>query len=323
MQSLGLDFCTECSRPMMDAGDELACPGCGAVKEKTVLEARRGPVSPRAVLGPQLGSFMGTSWTTRAERTAKGISGSNSSYRYMKTVSDFTGRDGGSESACIKLMVRVSENLHLPAFVEVQAASIARRIFTEGKATRRLNIAEVSAYSLVAACKLNGVMSVSIREIIEAYGSLGRKVTSSAMIRLSLESPVRTYANGPRDYITRVLGRLSLNERLSARLSRAGVIPTTYFNQLRQVAKLLLDSTDKVAMEGKRPCALAAAAVYSAEVLASGWEGRGRRVTQRDLARCGDTSEYTVREQCAGVFRPAVKSLARGERPTPLPEISR
>ncbi|MDG6988805.1 MAG: hypothetical protein JRN21_05700 [Nitrososphaerota archaeon] len=301
MQNVEADCCAHCSVPLSDTGDELVCPSCGEVREKTVVEVGLSP-RPSVFGRPHLGSYMGSKWATMKERSSVGVSGSQTGYLHMKAVSDFAGRDDGPEVECAKMIERVAEKLGIPRFVTLQAAAIARKVVANPPPRRRLNVAEVSAYSLVAASRVEGVLSASVREILRAHAMLGRRVTTSAIIQLSLESPVKTYARGPEDYVTRVVGRLSLNQGLSRRLRQEGVPQTAYFVDLRTLALELLRATDRVSMEGKRPCALAAAAVYSAEVCLSLLERRKRRVTQKELADCGDTSEYTIREQCASLF---------------------
>lgn len=59
MQSLETQSCPDCSVPLLDAGDELACPSCGVVKEKAATCTATGS-QPDQRYGPQpLGSFMG------------------------------------------------------------------------------------------------------------------------------------------------------------------------------------------------------------------------------------------------------------------------
>ncbi len=296
MQSLETQSCPDCSVPLLDAGDELACPSCGVVKEKAATCTATGS-QPDQRYGPQpLGSFMGTLWGTKVERATKGITGSSRNYGYLKTVSDFTGREKGQDTECAKMIERVSEKLALPKFISLQAAAIARKVLGSARTKRRMTVAEVSAYSLVAACRIDGVTSSNVGEILAAHAVLGRRVTTSSIIQLSLDSPVRTFAKGPEDYLTRVLGRLSMNPNLDSKLAKAGAGKAAYFNAVRSLALDLLSSSDRVAMAGRRPCALAAAAVYSAEVALSMAESRGRRVTQREMADCAGTSEYTIRE---------------------------
>ncbi len=313
MQTVETDCCADCSVPLSDTGEELVCPRCGAVRDKTVTEVGLSP-RPSVFGRPRLGSYMGSRWGTMKERSSSGISGSQSGYLHMKAISDFAGRDDGADVECAKMIERVAEKLGLPRFVTLQAAAIARKVVANPPRGRRLNVAEISAYSLVAASRVEGVLSASVREILRAHAMLGRKVTTSAIIQLSLESPVKTYARGPEDYVTRVVGRLSLNQGLSRRLEQEKVPRTAYFVDLLTLALELLRATDRVSMEGRRPCALAAAAVYSAEVCLSLLERRKRRVTQKELADCGDTSEYTVREQCASLFAPPLAKIGESAR---------
>ena len=267
-----------------------------------------------------LGSYMGSMRITREERSTRGLAGSNSKYEYLKVVSDFAGRDEGAAASCAKMLERVGEKLFLPKVVVLEAAYIARKVLAVEHPRRRITIAAVCAYSLIAACKVEGVTTVSVREVIDANAALGRRVTSSSIIQLTLESPIKTFARRPEDYLSRVLARLSMNRGLVSQLSAEGVPQTAFFNELRETAKEVLELVDDGARAGRRPCALAASAIYSAETVLSLCEPRRRRITQRDLAEGGDTAEYTIREQCARIFTHAVEVVvARRRRLLPPP----
>ena len=317
MQALDPDVqCPECSKRLLDAGDELVCPGCGIASEKQVIDPPPAPrPRPRDAVRTPLGSYMGPRLAGAGERTARGITGEQHGYRYLKTVSDFAGRGEGAAVDCAKLIERVGEKLGLPGPVLLQAASTATRVLAAvHKKSRRTAIAPVSAYSLISACRTSGVNAVSPREILATHAVLGKRVSYSSVVQFAIDSPVWTYAWGPGVFLSRVLGGLSVNRRLSDRLARDGVRMPTYLAALRECGRELIALAEPTEMSGKRPCALAAAAVYSAETVLSSSEGRNRRLTQRELALCGDTSEYTVRDQCAAIFLQAVRRLAARRR---------
>jgi len=256
-----------------------------------------------------LGSYMGSLEVTNKERYSKGITGSNSNYKYLKVVSDFAGRSEGPEGSCARLIERVGEKLMLPRIVLLEAASIARKVLSNQPPHHRVSVASVSAYSLIAACKVSGATSTSVREVIGAHAAMGRKVTSSSIIQLMLSSPVRTYARAPEEYLGKVLAQLSMNPHLEERASAARVHLAEYLQRLRDTAIEVLGMLGEEARAGRRPGALAASAVYSAETVLSRCQGRRRWVTQRELAECGETAEYTIREQCAGLFLGAVEAV--------------
>jgi transcription initiation factor TFIIIB Brf1 subunit/transcription initiation factor TFIIB len=297
------------------------CPGCGIAMEKQVVELPMvSDPRPQDAIRLPLGSYMGSRDATSEERSSRGITGVDTTYVYLKTVSDFAGRDEGSDVACARLIERVGEKLCIPRVVLLGAASTASKVLSTTNSSRRITVAAVSAYSLISACRVAGIASVSVRDIIDAHLALGKKLSLSSIIQLTLESPVRTYALGPEAYLSRVIARLSANRRLPDRLSREGVHLAGYLRQLRESGKEVLELAEGTEMLGKRPCALAASAIYSAEVVLSTCEGRSRRITQREAAECGDTSEYTVRDQCAEIFTPAVEKLvARRRRTLPPP----
>ena len=311
-------YCPECSRRFLDDGEELVCPGCGMATEKQVVEAPpAGVPRPQDSVKRQLGSYMGSVFSPREERSARGITGSERDYDYIKTVSDFLGRDEDTAVDCARVIERVGEKLFVPRMVLCEAASMAKEVLAATRhSKRRITLATVSAHSLISACRLEGVTAVSVREIMDAHLALGRRVSSSSMIQLALESPIRTYARSPRDYLPRVLGRLSLGEESSNDLAGAGTTIERYFGALLGLASELLELADETEMSGKRPCALAASAIYSAEAVMAAQELRKRRITQRQLAECAGASEYTVREQCMAVFAPAIRRLAERRKPT-------
>ena len=307
---------------LLDTGDELVCPGCGIAKEKQVMEPSRGRTPrPRDAIRQFLGSYMGPPSAQARDRSARSITGTDAGYRYLKTVSDFAGRDEDSAVDCARLIERVGEKLSLPKAVQVEAASMAKRVLSDLKHSRRLTLTALSVYALVSACRVAGAVAVSPREIVDAHQSIGRRVNPSLVNYLSLESPIRTYASGAEGYLPRVLARLSASGVLSHRLEKEGVPMAAYLSALRDLGFEFLREADRTEMSGKRPCALAAAALYSAETVMALHERRGRRVTQRELAECGDTSEYTVREHVSTIFGPVARREAARRTQTlpPLP----
>ena len=319
MQALDPDvLCPECTKRLLDAGDELVCPGCGMAVEKQVIDPPlAGRPSPRDAVRSQLGSYMGHRFAGAGEKNARGITGEGGGYARLKVVSDHAGREEGAAMDCARLIERVGEKLGLPGPVLLEAASTASRVLAAARGgPRRTAVAPVSAYSLISACRTARMSAMSPREVLAACAAVGRTVSYSSLVRLAIESPTRTYASGPDCYLSRVVGRLSTNRRLADRLAREGVPMPGYLSALRECGGELIALVEPTEMSGKRPCALAAAAVYSAETVLSACEGRDRRLTQRELARCGDTSEYTVRDQCAMIFLPSVRKLiARRKRP--------
>ena len=314
-------LCPECSRRFFDDGEELVCPGCGMTREKQVVEAPPSiPPRPHDSVKQFLGSYLGPKVAPGEQRSARGITGSESSYEYIKIVSDFIGRDEDSAVACARLIERVGEKLFVPRRVLVEAASMAKEVLAATRLSkRRVTVATVSAHALISACRAEGVTAVGVREIMDAHLALGKRVTSSSFFQLSLESPVRTFARAPRDYISRVRGRLTMSRWVSGDLARGGVTVERYFGALRRLAMELIELAEPTAMSGKKPCAVAASALYSAEAVMAALEHRKRRVTQRQLAESAGASEYTVREQCAVIFAPSIKRLAARMKIPPPP----
>jgi hypothetical protein len=104
---------------------------------------------------------MGPMDISKRQWYSRGITGSSSKIGYLKLVSDFAGRNDGTISQCDKLIERVGEKLNAPRIVLLEASAIARRVLATDCAGRRMTAAAVSAYSLIAACKIAGITSLS------------------------------------------------------------------------------------------------------------------------------------------------------------------
>src|SRR5579863_9511964 len=316
--------CSECKGPLVDAVDELVCQRCGVVMEKEVLEIApaTGP-SLRGGAALPLGSFLGPARIRRADRLSEGFSRANSTYSYLKAVSDFAGKEDSSFYACEKMTQRAAERFSFPPVVVAQAVEVSKKILKSGARARGTTLAAISAYGLIAACKIEGITSVSVREIVAAYTSLGRRVKASSLIQLSLVSPIKTVARRPEAYVGMIMARLSAQEELLGKLAVEKVQPTSFFNSLRVAAEEALAGVERTTKSGHRPSAMAATAVYAGEVILSTREGRKKRVSQRDLAQCSDSAEYTIREQYRQIFSGPVKLLAqpRSESKSPTSTV--
>jgi len=118
--------CAQCSGRIIDVGEEFVCSSCGAVTAKEVLEGYEGKkVQAIDYTNHSLGSFLGPLEYNNEERFPKGFSRSSSTFKYLKTISDFSYTEGASVYACVKLIERASEKLSLPRAVAWEAIAIA------------------------------------------------------------------------------------------------------------------------------------------------------------------------------------------------------
>lgn len=310
--------CAECSGEILDAGEELVCKCCGVVTAKLVIETGPGKAIQAIDFTAQaLGGYLGPIDYGFGEKFSKGFSASSSSFRYLKLISDNAGREDSTVYSCVKMIERVCEKLTLPRIIMAQAVVVAKKAFEIKRKRSDITTAAVSAYAIITACKIEGVTSVGVKEIVEAHRVLGRRVKISALIQLSLNSPSGLGARRPEDYVGRVLGKLSGNEALGRELREEGVNVTAYLNRLREAAKEALAALGQDGRGGHSPCALAATAVYAGEVALARRESRRRVLTQKDVAESVDVAEYTVREQFGELFRPVMPQLAAEVRVTP------
>jgi transcription initiation factor TFIIIB Brf1 subunit/transcription initiation factor TFIIB len=289
---------------VIDIGDEYVCKSCGMVVPKEVI----GGVEDRA---PQavdytklaLGGYLGPLEYGYEERFSPGFAKSNSTFRYLKMVSDYSGREDSSVYACAKMVERVCEKLGVPKIVVGQSMVIARKLFGIKGTGSKITVAAISAFSVITACKIEGVTSIGVKEVLAAHTILGHRVKISSLIQISLDSPVKIRARRPEEFLARVMMRISSDAGLKLAIRGRNMNERAYYDRLHEAARLVLSMVSEEMRGGHSPCALAATATYAAEVALAHVESRRRFLAQRDVAVSVDIAEYTVREQYGTIFR--------------------
>jgi transcription initiation factor TFIIIB Brf1 subunit/transcription initiation factor TFIIB len=266
--------------------------------KEIVEEPRGGPVQAIDFTGQALGGYLGSSDPTSSEKRSAGISGSKSSYEYMKLMSDYTGREDSTFYSCARMIERVCEQLFLPKIVMAEAVVTAKRLLTN-HGNGHGGTTAVSAFAIIYSCKRVNTAQVGVREILQAHRNLGRRVKMSDLIQLSLEVPVKARPRNPKDCISRLLARLSL-ETTESLQCKQDLVPVS---GLGIRARLVLDSIDDLQAAGHNPWAIAATAIYASEVALSKEEKRKPRLSQKAVARAAGVAEYTIREQYRHIFR--------------------
>ncbi len=314
--------CAECSGSVIDAGEELVCSSCGMVTGKEVVDRPpRGPIQAVDFTGQSLGGYLGPTEAASGERRSEGISGGGSKYRYLKLVSDYAGREDSTFYSCAKTIERACEQLALPKVVMGEAVLMAKRVYGSD-ARVRASSAGISAFAIVSACKVIGVTSVGVREILGLHRRMGRRVTMSDLIQLSLDSPVRTPPRRAEDCLTKVMSNLDTNDRFLRSLVSKRLNRVAFLRSLRGGALEALEQLDGVSKSGHNPWSLAATSLYASEVKLAKLDGRRLCFSQREVAEAAGVAEYTVREQFRSLFKPSgllAGTLARGQ---PLPSLS-
>lgn len=303
--------CAHCSGRMVDADDEMVCSSCGGVMLKEVLSCPAVPPARRAhavdYTARALGSFLGPIDYDRDEAPPAGLSGT-STFKYLKTISDYSQADDAGVYPCARLIERISEKLSLPPGVVGQSISVSKGLLAVRKQRTGYTLAAISAFSIISACRIYGVTSVGVREVVAAHRALGHNVRPSTLIKMGFDSPVKTSPMRAEEYLGRVAAHLSeVLQRLGA--------PPGYQYRLLRLARGALAKLDSSERGGHSPCALAATSFYAAEVALSDSERRRRLFTQRETAACVGVAEYTVREQFCELFRPRWDEVYDALRP--------
>src|SRR2546428_1730554 len=185
---------------------------------------------------------------------------------------------------------KIAERLELPKSVVQQANLVARRLLPR-KEAYNATIPSISAYSLLYACRSVDVAHVSHREILAAYTDAGHMVSSSRLMRISLESTMPLPQASMDELVRVVLGRLQSSESVVARLRRLNVDPKTYFTRPFDLAREV--TSESRGLAGFSPRTIAAGSVYVASLAVS-----AKTFTQREAGETLGMAEYTVREFC-------------------------
>jgi transcription initiation factor TFIIIB Brf1 subunit/transcription initiation factor TFIIB len=158
---------------------------------------------------------------------------------------------------------------------------------------------------------MSATSTVSAKEVIDSFSSMGRRVRTSTINRLSLESSLKAQPRRPEQYVPRVIMRIQRSDGAGNALGGPGVVGQSHMTALRTQAQEVLAAVQEDAKAGHRPSSLAATAVYSAELILACKESRPKRLTQGEVARSVDAAEYTVREQYRNIFYPVVQTFIR------------
>ena len=292
--------CPHCAGRMVDVEEELVCSSCGSVKAKEVA-AEPGGTTDRRVhavdyTSHSLGSFLGPMDYDRDE-PQRGLAGSPSTFKYLKTISDYSQVDEARVYPCAKLIERICEKLSLPPGVMGQAIAVAKGLLAIRKQRSGYTIAAISAFSIISACRICGVSTVGVRDVVGTHRALGHNVRPATLIRMGFDSPVRASPMRAEEHLGRVTARLS------EVLPRSGA-PPGYQYKLLHLARRALGMLDSSVRGGHSPAALAATSFYAAEMVVSESESRKKLFTQREAANCVNVAEYTIREQFCELFRP-------------------
>jgi transcription initiation factor TFIIIB Brf1 subunit/transcription initiation factor TFIIB len=305
--------CTNCSGRMVDIEEEIVCSSCGSVRQKEVptelvFDSSVPIVTKRAravdYTSRSLGSFLGPKGYDDRDDVPKGHRSSSSSssppspsFRYLKTISDYSPADASGVYPCAKLIERICEKLTLPPGVMGQSITVARGLLAIRKERTGYTIAAISAFSIISACRICGISTVGMKEVIAAHGALGHNVKPSTLIRMGFDSPMKANAMRAEEHLGRVA------TRLGEILPRLGA-PPGYQYRLLHLARRALSKLDSPVRGGHSPSALAATSFYAAEIVIAERESRKKLFTQKEVANCVKVAEYTIREQFCELFRP-------------------
>ena len=293
--------CTSCRGQLIDDGDELVCSNCGRVTPKVEESegTRSSHLAPVDATRAALGSFLGPIETPTSDRRSKGFSSSNSAYRYLKATSDWTGRKGHDYS-CARMIAQVCDKLSLSASFALMATMVARKVLAKDELKQlkpRPSLYAVSAYAIIAQCKLSEQRTITWKRVIEVFGELGHPVKGRTIMRVAECSPVRMEPVSPTVYLQGILSKVRNDPFVWPQINS-----TERLSRLASTAAEFLERT-KSSKGGHNPRGLAATSLYAAEAEMAREAGRGRILTQKMVAEMAGVAEYTVREQYIEIFR--------------------
>jgi transcription initiation factor TFIIB len=172
---------------------------------------------------------------------------------------------------------RLSDKLHIPSSIQSRAAVIYRKALDNGLIRGR-SIAAIVAGALYAACRLAKIPK-SLKEIAATSVREEKEVARSYRLlvrRLNLEMPI----HNPLDYVSKIAVQAGLPGEIEGR-----------------AARIVREAQGKHLTVGKDPRGVAAAALYIA------CRQKGKKVTQKKIAKAANITEVTLRNRKNGLAK--------------------
>jgi len=169
------------------------------------------------------------------------------------------------------VLSRFSDKLHVPKYVEENAALIYRKVLEKGFIRGRSIKGSVAA-SLYAACRLNQTPR-SLKRVVKISGRSQKEI--SRLYRLiQQELKLKIPIDNPFKYVSKIASKM----KLSQGTENLGI-------------ELLLKAQQIKSVVGKDPSGIAAAALYIASKL------NHEKIIQKELAKAAEVTEVTIRNR--------------------------
>jgi transcription initiation factor TFIIB len=181
-------------------------------------------------------------------------------------------------------LTRLTDKLHIPRDVAENAALIYRKALDKGLIRGR-SIKSIAAAALYAACRLTRTPR-TLKDVVRVSARSRKEISRNYRLllrELDLTMPI----DDPIKYLPKIASNAKLDQRTQ-----------------NLAIDLLQRAKDMRVVVGKGPSGIAAAALYIASTM------KGKKVTQRELAKASGVTEVTVRNRYKGLD----KSLALGLR---------
>lgn len=215
-----------------------------------------------------LATYIGRTYPQRLKHTAAERRRIQRIRKLQRRMAYYGGRQRGLAKA-VGLLSRLADRMHLPRPVREDASYIYRKAM-EKKLIRGRTISAMVSTALYAACRNLGVHR-TLDDISRTSGV--RKERIARNYRLLLERlDLKTRPPDPAKALSRIATRLSVGERTK-----------------RRALEILRKAQEAGMATGKKPRALAAAALYAACITA------GQKRTQRSVAKAAGISDVTLR----------------------------
>jgi len=319
--------CSACSSDLLiEESGEVVCSSCGCVlsvvEERPPL-LRKVHVTEAGSLG--LGSYVGEIGSEHRWYRYRGFP-SKSEYKRMKTIADRSiASEHPSESSAVRLILRLAEKLSLSEGVKIEAIRLAS-VLVRKKRSKKITIPAIVAFSVASACRAHGLSRVSMKDVVQLLVDMGYALSVSSILRISLINVFGSKPSEPSRYVRRVIASLSSSHSVRSRLGAFYCNTNEYFVKLAEVSLRVLERVRRARKSGHNPLALAATAVYAAEILLSRLERRPSVLTQKSVALVSGFAEYTIREQYCELFRETIETSQQciiGRSGYGIPELLR
>ncbi len=326
--------CLECGGSLIQTDSDMVCTNCGLIAQQIYENPSIQLISSEGSYGSQYASIseqpsklktLGTFIGSYQKKNFVDATGNQLAfpkklqYRRLKSLNDvylhFNGRQ--REYRGYSLLSRVCSTLEVTDSTRADALFLFQKVHHQLKKKMKLSCLIMGALYLAVRTRKE---NIELNRLVKAVQVNGFSIAGKDIIRSA--SLIRQYAKirvrhvKSEEYLDAIIGRIQKDYTLRSAIQKRTNNREEFFQQLRVVAKQLLNQFPLPKRGGRNPFILAAAMINAADILLARHkifpecylkQSRRGILTQKKLSEILDIAEFTLREHYLLLAKPLVQ----------------